>query len=129
MVDRAYSVKSILPRAVIIPPAYEVYSEYIVFVFMFESFFFWKNFIHTFLRDYKAYKVETWYTRGQWVDVSCIPESGCSCLFIPLFLQFSFPPIFKHYSFRHTFLRNCEAYKIETWYTHRQWADVTCILE
>ena len=21
--------------------------------------------------------IETWYTRGQWADVSCIPESGC----------------------------------------------------
>ena len=40
----------------------------------------------------------TWYTRGQWVDVLCIPESGC-CLFVPLFLHFSFSPIFKHYKF------------------------------
>ena len=31
---------------------------------------------------------------GQWADVSCIPESGCCCLFIPLFLHFSFSPIF-----------------------------------
>ena len=35
--------------------------------------------------------VETWYTRGQYVDVSCIPDSGCCCLFIPLFF---FSPIF-----------------------------------
>ena len=33
---------------------------------------------------------------GQWADVSCIPESGCCCLFVPLFLHFSFSPIFKH---------------------------------
>ena len=33
---------------------------------------------------------------GQWTDVSCIPESGCCCLFVPLFLHFSFSPIFKH---------------------------------
>ena len=31
--------------------------------------------------------------RWQWVDVLCIPESGCCCLFIPLFLHFSFSPI------------------------------------
>ena len=31
---------------------------------------------------------------GQWVDVWCIPESGCCFLFIPLFLHFSFSPIF-----------------------------------
>ena len=27
---------------------------------------------------------------GQWADVSCILESGCCCLCIPLFLPFSF---------------------------------------
>ena len=31
---------------------------------------------HTFLKNCKGYKVETWYTHGQWVDVSCILESG-----------------------------------------------------
>ena len=55
-----------------------------------------KIFRHTFLRNCEAYKVDTWYTHGQWVDVSCIPQSGCCFLFIPLFLQFSFSPIFKH---------------------------------
>ena len=39
------------------------------------------------------------YTHGQWADVSCIPESGYCCLFIPLFfiflsLQFSNITIF-----------------------------------
>ena len=33
-----------------------------------------KNFRHTFLRNCEAEKFETWYTRGQWVDVSCIPK-------------------------------------------------------
>ena len=28
------------------------------------------------------------YTRGQWADVSCIPESGCCCLFILYFFIF-----------------------------------------
>ena len=31
--------------------------------------------------------------------------------------------------FRHTFLRNCEAMKVETWYTRGQLADVLCIPE
>ena len=31
-----------------------------------------KNFRHTFLRDCEAYKVVTWYARGQWVDVSWV---------------------------------------------------------
>ena len=40
------------------------------------------------LRNCEAYKVETWYTCAQWVDVSYIPESGCCCLFISLFFTF-----------------------------------------
>ena len=35
-----------------------------------------KNFCHTFLKNCKGYKVETWYIHGQWVDVLCLPESG-----------------------------------------------------
>ena len=27
--------------------------------------------------------------RGQWADVSCIPESGCCCSFVPLFIFLS----------------------------------------
>ena len=67
---------------------------------------------------------------GQWMDVSCIPRSGCCCccLFVPLF-HFSSSLIFKHYNFCHPFLRNSEAYKAETWYTYGQWVDVLCILE
>ena len=30
----------------------------------------------------------SWYTHEQWVDVSCIPESGCCCLFVLLLLFF-----------------------------------------
>ena len=62
-----------------------------------------KSFRHTFLRKCEAQKVETCYTRGQWVDVSCIPESSCCCLLILLFFKLathvnrlSFSPIFKH---------------------------------
>ena len=44
-----------------------------------------KNVCHTFLRNCEAYKVDTWYTHGQWVDVSCIPQSGCCFLFVPYF--------------------------------------------
>ena len=35
-----------------------------------------KNLRHTFLKSCKGYKVEIWYTHGQWVDVLCKPESG-----------------------------------------------------
>ena len=40
------------------------------------------------------------------------------------FLQFS-----NIKKFHHTFLRNCEAQKVETWCTHGQWVDVLCIPE
>ena len=33
-----------------------------------------KNFNHTFLKNCKGYKFETWYTHGQWVDELCIPQ-------------------------------------------------------
>ena len=36
-------------------------------------------------RNCEAYKVDTWYTRGQWVDVPCIPQSGCCFSFVLYF--------------------------------------------
>ena len=62
-------------------------------------------FRHTFLRNCEVLKIETWYACGQWTDVSWIPESGCCCLFVPLFLH------------------------VDSGYTCGQWADVSCILE
>ena len=83
-----------------------------------------KFFRHTFLVNCEDYKVETWYTQGQWVDVSCITQLGSYCLFLPLFLQFSFQ--FSNIKmFRHTFIRNYDAYKLKTWYRHGQ----SCILD
>ena len=57
------------------------------------------------------------------MDVSCIPDQAAAAylslyFFIFLSLQFSNIKIF-----RHTFLRNCAALKVETWYTCGQWAD------
>ena len=46
---------------------------------------------------------------GRWVDVSCIPESGCCCLFVPLFHHFLSSQFSNIKIFRHTFLLNCEA--------------------
>ena len=65
------------------------YSSLYFFIFLSLQFSNIKLFRHTFLRNSEALKVETWYTRGQWADVLCVPESGC-CLFVPLFLHFSF---------------------------------------
>ena len=70
------------------------YSSLYIFIFLSLQFSSIEIFRHTLLRNFEAYKVETWYIRGQWADVLCIPESGCSCIFVPLFLHFSFSPIF-----------------------------------
>ena len=56
---------------------------------------------------FRHFSRELWYTHEQWADVSCVPESGCCCLFVPLFLHVSFSPIFSIENFI-TFLRNCE---------------------
>ena len=66
------------------------YSSLYFFIFLSLQFSNIKRFRHTFLRNCEALKVETWYTRGQWADVLCVPESGCCCLSVPLFLHFSF---------------------------------------
>ena len=89
------------------------------------------NFRHTFLRlrNCVAKKVETWQTHEQWADVSCILESVCCCLPIPLFFIFLSLQFSNIKLFCHTFLSNCEALKVETWYTRGQWADVLCVPE
>ena len=66
------------------------------FIFLSLQFSNIKIFRHTFLRNCEAWKVDSWYSCGQWADVLCVLESCCCCLFVPLFLYFSFSPIFKH---------------------------------
>ena len=56
------------------------------FIFLSLQFSNIKIFCHTFLRNCEAWKIETLYTCGEWVDLSCIQESGCCCLFVPSFL-------------------------------------------
>ena len=63
------------------------------FIFLSLQFSNIKIFCHTFIRNCEAWKVETWYTCRQWVDVWCIPEPGSCCLFVPLFFIFSFSNI------------------------------------
>ena len=67
--------------------AYSSLNFFICLSFQFSNI---KGFRRTFLRDCEAYKFETWYTRVQWVDVSCLPELGSCCLFVPLFLHLAF---------------------------------------
>ena len=46
------------------------------------------------------------------------------CLVLPSFL-----PLTYQINFHRTLLKNCKGYKVETWFTHTQWVDVSCILE
>ena len=65
------------------------YSSLYFFIFLSLHFSYIKHFRHIFLRNCYAYKIETRYTRGQWVDVRCISELGFCCIFVPFFLHFS----------------------------------------
>ena len=75
---------------------YRVYRNKAAAAYLFLYFFIYlplqfskiKIFCHTLLTNSEAKKIETRYTHGQWADVLCIPESGYSSLFIPLFLHF-----------------------------------------
>ena len=84
------------------------YLSLYLFIFLSLQFSDIKSFLHTFLRNCEAYKVGTFYTHGQWVDVSCIPESACYCLFVLLIFIFLSIQFSNLKYFRHTFLRNCE---------------------
>ena len=64
------------------------YLSLCFFIFLFLQFSNIKIFRHTVLMSCEALKIETRHTHGQWADVSCIPESGCCCLLVPLFLHF-----------------------------------------
>ena len=81
------------------------YSSLFSFSFQFSNI---RMFGQTFLRSCEAHKIETWYTGGQWADVSWYWNHATAAysslyFFILLSLQFSNIKIF-----RHTFLRNCE---------------------
>ena len=97
----------------------------IFFIFLSLQFSNIKIFRHTFLRNCEAYKIETWYVHGQWADVWCLLESGC-CLFIPLFLNFSFCPIFKHYKFSSHFSQ--KLWGLEGWNLVHTWTVGRCIM-
>ena len=75
-----------------------------------------KNFCHTFLKNYKGFKVETWYTHGQWADVLCVSKSGPRA-HKSLDRFYNLP---KMKNFHDRFLMSYESSKVETWYTHGQ---------
>ena len=83
------------------------YSSLCFFIFLSLQFSTLKCFVTLFLGTVRPrrLKLGTQVNSGQMYRVS---ESGCCCLFIPLFLHFSFSPIFNIEIFCHTFLRNFE---------------------
>ena len=86
-----------------------------------------KNIRYRFLRNYKSYKVETWYTHGQWSDYYVYQNQGQGhvTLGVTYLDRFYNLPLMKN--FHHTFLKNYQGYKNETWYTHGQWIDALCV--
>ena len=55
-----------------------------------------------------------------------LATAAYSSLYFFIFLSLQFSNITP---FRHTFLGNCEALKVETLYTRGKWTDVSCIPE
>ena len=92
------------------------------FIFLSLQFSTFKFFCHT---NYEALKIENWYTRGQWADVSCILESDC-CSYLSLYfftflsLQFSNIKIFCHF-FQ-------ELWGLEDWNLVHMWIVGRCIV-
>ena len=67
------------------------YSSLYFFIFLSLQFSNIEIFHHTFFRNCEAR-----YTRGKWVDISCIPDLCCCSYSSLYFFHFSFSPIFKH---------------------------------
>ena len=100
------------------------------------SFFFLSNFqiLKYFVTLFSGmWGLEDWNFVHTWTVGRCIVYIGIRLLllFVPLFLHFSFSnfqTLNFFQTFCCTFLRNCEACKVETWYTRRQWVDVIRLL-
>ena len=70
------------------------YSSLYFFIFLSLQFSTLKFFVTLFPGTVRPRRLKIGTHVNNGADVSCIPESGCICLFIPLFLHFSFSPIF-----------------------------------
>ena len=67
-----------------IPPTYSLNF----FIFLSLQFSNIKQFHLSFLRDWEAHKVETWYTHGQRVDLLCTPKPSSQNTLVSLFFFF-----------------------------------------
>ena len=96
------------------------------FIFLFLQFSNIKYFRRTFLRNCEDLKLGTHVDNGWMYRVYRNQAAAAhSSLYFFIFLS-NFQKLKKNC--RH-FLRNCEDYKVETWYTHGQWVGVSCIME
>ena len=99
------------------------------------SFFFLSNFhtlnlfITLFSRTVRPRRLKLGTHLDMWADVLCIPESGCCCLLVPLFLYFLSLQFSNIENFRTLLSGTVRPRKVETWYTGGQWVDVWHIPE
>ena len=102
------------------------YSSLYFFIFFLSNFQTLKSFVTLLSGTVRPRRLKLWYTRGQWADVSYIPESVCCCLFILLFLHFSFSPIFNIEIFHHTFSGTVRLRRLKLG-THLDSGEMYCI--
>ena len=68
-----------------IPPTYSSLNFFIFLSLQFSNI---NKFLLSFLRDWEAHKVETWYTHGQRVDLLCTLKTSSQNILVPLFFFF-----------------------------------------
>ena len=73
-------------------PAAATYSSLYFFIFFLSNFQTLKFFVTLLSGAVRPRRLKLG-THVDWVNVSCIPESGCCCLFVPIFFIFSFSNI------------------------------------
>ena len=81
-----------------------------------------KNFHYRFLRSYESSKVDTHIDSGLLYCVYQNQGQGPVVTYLDRFYKF---PLMKNFCC--TFPKNCKGNKVETWYTHGEWVDVSCI--
>ena len=82
----------------------------------------------TFLGNCEAWKIETWYTRGQWAVGRCSMYTGIRLLLLihPFISSFFFLSNFQHWNFSSHFSR--ELWGLEDWNLVHTWTVGRCIM-
>ena len=112
-----------------IPPTYSSLNFYIFLSLQFSNV---KIFHLSFLRDWEAHKVETWYTHGQRIDLLCTSKTSSQNILVPLFFFFFLSlqlakiyKLFQHtsdgYSWGYVSCAHSLLYSISTWIPWFRW--------